>query len=278
MMTARAAGRARAAFVPRAILFHDGRALRRMSIGRGVQVAGTLAAALMIGFSGYGAAEAAYHTAKATGVIAETAPERRIAAMEQAVDAMQARVATIRHVAAVHAERLEQRQALLATALTGKGDAAKLALATLSIDPAADHIAGEAIKPFAKVEAQQAALAGTAQRALEARYAKTAATVRGLGLDPQRIAPASAPAMGGPLLAADSAEAVADIKADQQFRALFQTWKKLDGLQTGAIAIPSVHPVEKLAFTSNFGIRIDPFRGTAAMHTGVDIQIGRAHV
>jgi murein DD-endopeptidase MepM/ murein hydrolase activator NlpD len=49
------------------------------------------------------------------------------------------------------------------------------------------------------------------------------------------------------------------------------TWKKLDNLETGVIAIPSVQPVQKLQFTSNFGIRSDPFRGTAAMHAGVDI-------
>jgi murein DD-endopeptidase MepM/ murein hydrolase activator NlpD len=73
--------------------------------------------------------------------------------------------------------------------------------------------------------------------------------------------------------AADSATtAAADTRADVQFRSLFQTWKKLDTFdQGGAIAIPSVQPVEHLAFTSNFGIRSDPFRGTAKMHAGVDI-------
>ena len=71
--------------------------------------------------------------------------------------------------------------------------------------------------------------------------------------------------------AADSADAAADMRADVQFRSLFQTWKKLDTLDHGLIAIPSVQPVEHLAYTSNFGIRSDPFRGTAAMHAGVDI-------
>jgi murein DD-endopeptidase MepM/ murein hydrolase activator NlpD len=79
-------------------------------------------------------------------------------------------------------------------------------------------------------------------------------------------------AVGGPLLAAAGAEAQADLKADAQFRTLFQSWKKLDTLQPGGgIAIPSVQPVQRLQFTSNFGIRSDPFRGTAAMHAGVDI-------
>lgn len=77
-------------------------------------------------------------------------------------------------------------------------------------------------------------------------------------------------AAGGPMMEASSAEAQADLKADAQFRTLFQSWKKLD-TQQGSIAIPSVQPVQKLNFTSNFGIRSDPFRGTAAMHAGVDI-------
>ena len=32
-----------------------------------------------------------------------------------------------------------------------------------------------------------------------------------------------------------------------------------------------MRPVQSLTFTSNFGIRTDPFRGGAAMHAGVDI-------
>lgn len=87
---------------------------------------------------------------------------------------------------------------------------------------------------------------------------------------PVAVQPA-APAVGGAFLPAASAEATANLRADQQFRTLFQTWKKLDQGVGGAIAIPSVQPVSNLSFTSNFGIRSDPFRGTAAMHAGVDI-------
>lgn len=78
---------------------------------------------------------------------------------------------------------------------------------------------------------------------------------------------------GGPLIPVAAAVAV-ELRTDQQFRSLFQSWKKMDmpGSPSGVIAIPSVHPVEHLEFTSNFGIRTDPFRGTAAMHAGVDIR------
>ncbi len=78
-------------------------------------------------------------------------------------------------------------------------------------------------------------------------------------------------AAGGTFIPAASAEATADLRADQQFKTLFQTWKKMDSGIQGAISIPSVQPVTELKFTSNFGIRSDPFRGTAAMHAGVDI-------
>src|SRR5262249_16884889 len=47
--------------------------------------------------------------------------------------------------------------------------------------------------------------------------------------------------------------------------------KKLDTLEQGAISIPSMQPVHNLNFSSNFGVRSDPFRGVAAMHAGVDI-------
>ncbi|WP_370655190.1 M23 family metallopeptidase [Sphingomonas aurea] len=82
----------------------------------------------------------------------------------------------------------------------------------------------------------------------------------------------AAPAEGGEYIPVPGPEAAADLRADKEFKTLFQTWKSFDGgLGRGAISIPSVQPVASLKFTSNFGIRSDPFRGTAAMHAGVDI-------
>ncbi len=251
--------RVRALFTTRDILVHDGKALRRISITGHRQAAAAAIAAVTIGFSGYGAAQAAQVVTRPTDV--------RIARMAHQIDAMQARVSNIRHVAKVHAERLEQRQALITAALTGKGDEAQLALATLAIDPTADRLAADVVKPLVKVEGRQAELADAAQDVLDRRLAQTSATLKKLGVA-GRVAKGG---MGGPMMPANGAEAQADLKADAQFRTLFQSWKKLDTLQQGAIAIPSVQPVQKLNFTSNFGIRSDPFRGTAAMHAGVDI-------
>jgi len=71
--------------------------------------------------------------------------------------------------------------------------------------------------------------------------------------------------------AAADADAAVNLQTDAQFRSLFNTWKKLDTTEHASIAIPAMQPVDHLSFTSNFGVRSDPFRGTAAMHAGVDI-------
>jgi murein DD-endopeptidase MepM/ murein hydrolase activator NlpD len=61
-------------------------------------------------------------------------------------------------------------------------------------------------------------------------------------------------------------------KGDPTFKQLFSSWKKLDSLQNGAIAIPSDKPVRTGAFTSGYGVRSDPFQGRAAMHAGIDLS------
>ena len=86
------------------------------------------------------------------------------------------------------------------------------------------------------------------------------------------LASAGAHAAPGDMMAAAAVETHTTGSAnDAQVRTLFQTWKKLDTPGLATIAIPSVEPVDNLKFTSNFGIRSDPFHGTARMHAGVDI-------
>ena len=77
-----------------------------------------------------------------------------------------------------------------------------------------------------------------------------------------------------PALAQDG-PASQNAQAAAQFQALFQSWKKLDrldGNSAGAISIPSILPINTYNFTSAFGVRSDPFRGSAAMHAGVDLS------
>jgi murein DD-endopeptidase MepM/ murein hydrolase activator NlpD len=53
---------------------------------------------------------------------------------------------------------------------------------------------------------------------------------------------------------------------------LFDSWKKLDQLQDGVIAIPSDKPVQvSVTMMSAFGVRSDPFNHRAAIHPGIDL-------
>jgi murein DD-endopeptidase MepM/ murein hydrolase activator NlpD len=120
-----------------------------------------------------------------------------------------------------------------------------------------------------QVPAQMVRLAAAAeQRAneLEHRQQVLAAMLAGEEIDPavlRRIASSSAQGVGGPL------EPVGG--ADPTFKQLFTSWKKLDSISQGAIAVPSEKPVRTAAFTSGYGVRSDPFRGAAAMHAGIDL-------
>jgi len=147
--------------------------------------------------------------------------------------------------------KLEQRQALIEAIVTGqKIDEAAIAAASIG--------GGAADGPLARVEQTQLAQAALVARALDVRYQTTAAELKKLGLTPSRVG-----AVGGPFESAG--------KADPTFKQLFTSWKKLDTLQDGAIAVPSDKPVKTAAFTSGYGVRSDPFQGRSAMHAGIDL-------
>jgi murein DD-endopeptidase MepM/ murein hydrolase activator NlpD len=71
-------------------------------------------------------------------------------------------------------------------------------------------------------------------------------------------------AMGGPI--------ATPVSEDGAFHSLFLSWKKLDSISSqGVMAVPSSKPVMTATYTSGFGVRSDPFRGSAAMHAGIDL-------
>jgi murein DD-endopeptidase MepM/ murein hydrolase activator NlpD len=257
-------------FKTRDFIFHDGRDLRRFSIAGRTQAALAIAGAITLIFSAYGVAQAGVSAIALTGLTEKPlSPDAKVASMEAAVADMQTKIQQIKYVADVRAKRVEARQAMLAATINGQGNLQPVAYEP--IDQKAAAVAADVVEPLARVERGQVALAIKARVATEKRYIAAVGRAKALGIDPSRFQPKPL-AMGGPYLAADGAEAAADIAADAQFRALFQTWKKLDTLEDGLISIPSVQPIANMSFTSNFGIRSDPFRGTAAFHPGVDIQ------
>jgi murein DD-endopeptidase MepM/ murein hydrolase activator NlpD len=106
-------------------------------------------------------------------------------------------------------------------------------------------------------------------RQIEERQKILAEMVAGEKIDPSVIArlgyvdAIGKGAQGGPF---DSAS-----QADPTFQSLFNSWKKLDNIADGAIAVPSEKPVRTAEFTSGYGTRTDPFRGGAARHQGIDL-------
>ncbi|MEO5774785.1 MAG: M23 family metallopeptidase [Sphingomicrobium sp.] len=154
------------------------------------------------------------------------------------------------------AAQIEKKQELLTAMLAG-ADLSEAQLAELEALP---HRANNLDVRLTRAERVQVAQAAAAARALDSRYEHAAAELQKLGITPARLNDGG---VGGPFEPAT--------KADPTFKQLFMSWKKLDTLQDGVIAVPSDKPVRTAAFTSGFGVRSDPFQARAAMHPGIDL-------
>lgn len=256
-------------FRARDFFFHDGKLLRHVHIGVKAQIA-TLAL-LVVGLllASASATHAAGRALSLTGLTnAPVSANAQVEALQAELAAMESKVASISHAAQAHALRVERRQQFIASVVSGEGDPEKLAALIQPVETAA--VAAQVVAPFARIEAHQDKLALAAAERIDARYAKTTAVLQRVGMKPARFVTGG---IGGPLEAAPRREEMDEemTEADTGFRALFRSWKKLDMLQEGAIAIPSLKPVENLTLTSSFGVRSDPFKGTRAMHAGLDI-------
>lgn len=262
-------------FTDRDFIFHDGRDLRRFSIAGRTQAVVASVGALTLVFSGYGVAQAMVGAITISGVAgADTSPEAQVMAMTKRVEQMQADVASAKEAARLHAARVEKTQALITASMGGTVDRAKIEQKLPGVSNKTSAVAEEVIEPLRRLEARQLAMAGKAQKVAEARYQLTAGKLRALGLIPERYVGGFKlveGGMGGPLETAEGNDGTAAVDSDAQFRSLFLTWKKLDSLEQTVISIPSMQPVDRITLTSTFGVRSDPFRGTAAMHAGVDI-------
>ena len=153
------------------------------------------------------------------------------------------------------ARQIEQRQALIEAMLSGQ----KVDPALIQAAVHAGSVAGNG--PLARVEQAQMQQAALVAQALNVRYQVTAAELKKPGIAPARVG--SNDGVGGPFESAGNAT----------FKALFTSWKKLDQLQDGVIAIPSDKPVQAaVTMMSAFGVRSDPFNHHAAMHPGIDLS------
>jgi murein DD-endopeptidase MepM/ murein hydrolase activator NlpD len=258
----------RTKFRSRDLFLHDGHTMRRVHVSAKVQVAGATAGVTTLAMLSI-AQLTVSAPAVAGAMSAAVSRDAAVSRMNAKVASMEAEMATIRAAAADHAKRLEARQAMLDAVVTGKG-AMPASMPATSMP--ASPMLGAVLAPLASAEGHQNMLAGRLASATEARYQATASALGRLGINASRFHQVSG-AMGGPYEPMPSASSTPAVKGqpDPAFRALFQSWKRLEQLQQGIVAIPSQRPVDAVTFTSGFGVRSDPFRGGAAMHAGVDI-------
>ena len=149
---------------------------------------------------------------------------------------------------------LEQRQAMIEKMLAGE----QVDPSMLAATSASGKLPPRVEAMLARAERASEMQAITLATRFDQRYSEQVQAMKALG-----FSPAKAGAQGGPF---------EPVKAgDATFRNLFNSWKKLDNLADGAIAVPSEKPVQTAEFTSGFGVRSDPFRRGAAMHPGIDL-------
>ena len=239
-------GRFRSLFKPRDIFLHDGKSLRRFTIGAKVQMIAAVVAFAVLAWSAFATFQA---FAGMNGDVAQ---------MQRQVAMMKADVAAMRSETQDHAALLERRQEFLARMLSGDVDAAELA----ALVPAEEGTPHNAVSAsYAEVDGMQQTIAAQAQTLTAQRYREMAQTLRQLGINPARFHRG----VGGPLEDVPS-------DADPRFRELFASWTRTEQLEQAVVAIPSARPIRtNVNFTSGFGLRSDPFRGRAAMHGGIDL-------
>jgi murein DD-endopeptidase MepM/ murein hydrolase activator NlpD len=262
----------RKAFRSRELFIHDGAAMRRIHISSRAQIMAFSSVVAVTAVSCIGMGQLVVGAAQATidGVVVAQSDSQDMATK---VAKLENQVKSIKSAAQKYAERLDARQTVLTAMLTGEATEDQLSAMLPAKAEAVDPAASDVVAMFSAVDAKQHDLADKVRQIAEVRYQATARLVTKLGISTDRMHNDSMTGVGGPYepIAPQAKPAMPAAKADPQFRALFNSWRQLDQLNKGIVAIPSAQPVDKMVFTSTFGVRSDPFRGGRAMHAGVDI-------
>ena len=154
----------------------------------------------------------------------------------------------------------------------------KSPLADATIRSRAPDVAGDPVKRISAVESSLESLAreqvayvdGVATR-VKQRSQKIAAVLRRLGqnVPPSQFANSDA-AVGGPLVALAPNADPATFRAGVSL--ITGEVERFGALRRIALRLPLTRPIPGAPITSRFGVRIDPFLGTPAMHTGIDFR------
>jgi murein DD-endopeptidase MepM/ murein hydrolase activator NlpD len=123
-----------------------------------------------------------------------------------------------------------------------------------------------------KVESRQLAALGSAEEGMESRVRRMRGVITDLGLDMAQLEAATPRAgVGGPFVPVKLA-ADAGVFERQLYR-INITRAQMERLNRTLALVPYRKPViGEVEFTSGFGVRVDPFLGRPAMHTGLDFR------
>lgn len=122
---------------------------------------------------------------------------------------------------------------------------------------------------LARLEARQLAFVERMTRFADQRSQRAEEALRSLGLDPNKILAQGQVGVGGPL---ELFSTESDGSLDPRFERLGLSLARLSALERGLDGVPQVMPADAGSISSGFGLRRDPFKGTAAMHSGLDFR------
>jgi murein DD-endopeptidase MepM/ murein hydrolase activator NlpD len=123
-----------------------------------------------------------------------------------------------------------------------------------------------------QVESRQMAALGAAEDGMESRVRRMRGVITDLGLDMAQLEAATPRAgMGGPFVPVKLAPNAGAF--ERQLYRINTTRAQVERLNRTLALVPYRKPViGEVEFTSGFGVRIDPFLGRPAMHTGLDFR------
>lgn len=192
--------------------------------------------------------------------------DRREAAVTESTE----RVAAYRQTIDAKVESVERRQAVIDRVVEQHFGAVDYdAPASETRDVTSEEISAliPEAEAIARIEQRQLAFARALEPVVEARTRRAEAAIREFGLDPRQL---GRQAQGGPFAPASRLGAADSI--DAEIEALEIALNRLAAIELSLRAIPSARPTARLAISSAFGFRSDPFNGARAMHTGLDFR------
>ena len=173
------------------------------------------------------------------------------------------------------ASSVEKRHAALALLFTDLKATPGAAQAVLPAFGQAAPLNATGTQRIQAVEGDQEKLIGAAESFAKNRADRLKLAFKLAGLDPEVYARRGDVALGGPLIEAKDPRALAAVlDVDEDFATRLQhavaDLSDMQGLSTASQDLPLARPTVDTYESSGFGVRLDPFTGRPAFHSGQD--------